>query len=310
MAYQFKKELEKPERFVGGHRLCAGCGAGITCRAVMRALEPEDRAVITNATGCLEVSSFMYPYTSWTESYVHSAFENAAATCSGVEACYKALRKQGKVQENFKFITFGGDGGTYDIGFQSLSGAMERGHDMVYVCYDNEAYMNTGIQRSSSTPRFADTTTTPQGKVVPGKIQNKKDLTKIMVAHGIPYVAQTTFIGNFKDITEKAHKAIYTEGPAFLNVMAPCPRGWRYPSEKLMEVTKMAVETCVWPLYEVVEGKYILSYKPKEKKPVEEYLKMQGRFAHMFKPGNEWMIEEVQKEVDRNWEELQKLCEL
>ena len=128
MAYQFKKELEKPERFVGGHRLCAGCGAGITCRAVMRALEPEDRAVITNATGCLEVSSFMYPYTSWTESYVHSAFENAAATCSGVEACYKALRKQGKVQENFKFITFGGDGGTYDIGFQSLSGAMERGH--------------------------------------------------------------------------------------------------------------------------------------------------------------------------------------
>ena len=191
-----------------------------------------------------------------------------------------------------------------------ISGAMERGHDMVYVCYDNEAYMNTGIQRSSSTPHFADTTTTPQGKVIPGKMQQKKNLTKIMVAHGIPYVAQTTFIGNFKDITEKAHKAIYTPGAAFLNVMAPCPRGWRYPSEKLMEVTKMAVETCVWPLYEVVEGKYILSYKPKNKLPVEEYLKMQGRFSHMFKPGNEWMIEEVQKEVDRNWEELLKLCEL
>ena len=206
--------------------------------------------------------------------------------------------------------SFGGDGGTYDIGFQSLSGAMERGHDMVYVCYDNEAYMNTGIQRSSSTPHFADTTTTPQGTVIPGKMQQKKNLTKIMVAHGIPYVAQTTFIGNFKDITEKAHKAIYTPGAAFLNVMAPCPRGWRYPSEKLMEVTKMAVETCVWPLYEVVEGKYILSYKPKNKLPVEEYLKMQGRFAHMFKPGNEWMIEEVQKEVDKNWEELLKLCEL
>ena len=207
-------------------------------------------------------------------------------------------------------ITFGGDGGTYDIGFQSLSGAMERGHDMVYVCYDNEAYMNTGIQRSSSTSRFADTTTTPQGTVIPGKMQQKKNLTKIMVAHGIPYVAQTTFIGNFKDITEKAHKAIYTPGAAFLNVMAPCPRGWRYPSEKLMEVTKMAVETCVWPLYEVVEGKYILSYQPKNKLPVEEYLKMQGRFAHMFKPGNEWMIEQVQKEVDRNWEELLKLCSL
>ena len=170
--------------------------------------------------------------------------------------------------------------------------------------------MNTGIQRSSSTPHFADTTTTPAGSVVPGKLQQKKNLTKIMVAHGVPYVAQTTFIGNFKDITEKAHKAIYTPGAAFLNVMAPCPRGWRYPSEKLMEVTKAAVETCVWPLYEVIEGKYILSYKPKEKQPVEEYLKMQGRFAHMFKPGNEWMIEQVQQEVDRNWEELLKLCEL
>ena len=310
MAYNHKLELSKPERFVGGHRLCAGCGAGIVCRAVTRALDEGDRAVICNATGCLEVSSFLYPYTAWEDSYIHSAFENAAATCGGVEAAYKALKKKGKVQDNFKFLTIGGDGGTYDIGFQSLSGAMERGHDMVYVCYDNEAYMNTGIQRSSSTPHFADTTTTPQGTVIPGKMQQKKNLTKIMVAHGIPYVAQTTFIGNFKDITEKAHKAIYTPGAAFLNVMAPCPRGWRYPSEKLMEVTKMAVETCVWPLYEVVEGKYILSYKPKNKLPVEEYLKMQGRFAHMFKPGNEWMIEEVQKEVDKNWDELLKLCEL
>ena len=308
--YHFKKTLEKKERFVGGHRLCAGCGAGIAVRGVLRALREEDRAVVGNATGCLEVSSFLYPYTAYEDSYIHTAFESAGASLSGVEAAYNALKRKGKVQGEVKFITFGGDGGTYDIGFQSLSGAMERGHDMVYVCYDNEAYMNTGIQRSSSTPHFADTTTTPQGTVIPGKMQQKKNLTKIMVAHGIPYVAQTTFIGNFKDITEKAHKAIYTPGAAFLNVMAPCPRGWRYPSEKLMEVTKMAVETCVWPLYEVVEGKYILSYKPKNKLPVEEYLKMQGRFAHMFKPGNEWMIEEVQKEVDKNWEELLKLCEL
>ncbi len=156
-------------------------------------------------------------------------FENAAATLSGVETAYHAMKKRGKIDATYKFIAFGGDGGTYDIGFQSLSGAMERGHDMVYVCYDNEAYMNTGIQRSSSTPHFADTTTTPVGKVVPGKPQQKKNLTKIMVAHGIPYVAQTTLIGNFKDITEKSHKAIYTPGAAFLNVMAPCPRGWRYP---------------------------------------------------------------------------------
>ena len=278
MAYNLKENVMKEDRFTGGHRMCAGCGCPIAVRTVLRALEPEDHAVVCSATCCLEVSSFMYPYTSYKDSFIHNAFENAAATLSGVETAYHAMKK--------------------------------RGHDMVYVCYDNEAYMNTGIQRSSSTPRFADTTTTPVGKVVPGKPQQKKDLTKIMVAHGIPYVAQTTFMGNFKDITEKSHKAIYTPGAAFLNVMAPCPRGWRYPSEKMMEITKLAVETCVWPLYEVIEGKYVLSYRPKEKKPVVEYLKAQGRFAHMFKPGNEWMIEDVQKEVDKNWEALLKLCEL
>ena len=310
MAYNFKENLMKGDRLSGGHRFCAGCGSPIAIRTVLRALNPEDQAVICSATGCAEVSTFIYPYTAWKDSFIHNAFENAGATMSGVETAYRALKKRGKIDETYKFIAFGGDGGTYDIGFQSLSGAMERGHDMVYVCYDNEAYMNTGIQRSSSTPMFADTTTTPQGKVVPGKQQNKKDLTKIMVAHGIPYVAQSTFIGNFKDLSEKAHKAIYTPGPAFLNVMAPCPRGWRYPSEKMMEVTKAAVETCVWPLYEVIEGKYTISYRPKDKRPVEEYLKMQGRFAHMFKPGNEWMIETVQKHIDEKWEELQNLAEI
>ena len=310
MSYSLKENVMKEDRFAAGHRMCAGCGSPIAIRTVLRALEPEDKAVVCSATSCLEVSTFMYPYTAWKDSFIHNAFENAAATISGVETAYRAMKKRGKLDDTYKFIAFGGDGGTYDIGFQSLSGAMERGHDIVYVCYDNEAYMNTGIQRSSSTPHFADTTTTPVGKVIPGKLQQKKNLTRIMVAHNIPYVAQTTFIGNFKDITEKAHKAIYTPGPAFLNVMAPCPRGWRYPSEKLMEVTKAAVETCVWPLYEVIEGRYQLTYEPKNKLPVEEYLKMQGRFAHMFKPGNEWMIEQVQQEVDRNWEELLKLCQI
>lgn len=310
MSYNLKENVQREERFAAGHRMCAGCGSPIAIRTVLRQLEPGDRAVVTGATSCMEVSTFMYPYTAWKDSFIHNAFENAAATCSGVETAYKALKKRGKIDETWKFITFGGDGGTYDIGFQSLSGAMERGHDMVYVCYDNEAYMNTGIQRSSSTPHFADTTTTPVGKAIPGKLQQKKNLTRIMAAHGIPYVAQTTFIGNFKDISEKAHKAIYTPGPAFLNVMAPCPRGWRYPTETLMEITKLAVETCVWPLYEVIEGKYVLNYEPKKKLPVEEYLRPQGRFAHMFKPGNEWMIAEVQKEVDRNWDELLKLCAL
>ncbi|HOH89855.1 MAG TPA: thiamine pyrophosphate-dependent enzyme [Bacillota bacterium] len=308
MSYNLKEEVQKAERFSGGHRMCAGCGSPVAVRSVLRALKPEDKAVVCSATSCLEVSTFLYPYTAWKDSFIHSAFENAAATISGAETAYNVLKKRGKIDETYKFIAFGGDGGTYDIGFQSLSGAMERGHDMVYVCYDNEAYMNTGIQRSSSTPHFSDTTTSPAGTVIPGKKQVKKDLTKVIAAHNVPYVAQTTFIGNFKDISEKAHKAIYTPGPAFLNVMAPCPRGWRYPAEDLMEITKAAVETCVWPLFEVIDGKWILNYTPKKKLPVEEYLKKQGRFSHMFKKGNEWMIEAYQAEVDRKWEDLLFNC--
>jgi len=308
MAYDFKRIMSQSERLSGGHRMCAGCGAPIAVRSVLRALEPGDRAVISNATGCLEVSTFLYPYTAWQDSYIHSAFENAAATISGVEACYHTMKKRREIDDTFKFIAFGGDGGTYDIGLQSLSGAMERGHDIVYVCYDNEAYMNTGIQRSSSTPKFADATTSPRGSVVPGKQQNKKNLTEVIVAHNVPYAAQTTFIGNFKDLHEKAHKAIYTPGACFLNIMAPCPRGWRYATENLMEMCKLAVETCVWPLYEYENGVWSVNYVPKHKLPVQEYLKPQGRFAHMLKPGNEWMIEECQKEVDRKWEALLDRC--
>lgn len=308
MAYNFKEEMNKPERLTGGHRLCAGCGAGVAVRGVLRALKAEDKAVIANATGCLEVSTFMYPYTAWKDSFIHSAFENAGATLSGVEGAYNALKRRGKIDDTYKFIAFGGDGGTYDIGFQSLSGAMERGHDMVYVCYDNGAYMNTGIQRSSATPRYADTTTSPIGKESNGKVQSRKDLTAIIADHNIPYVAQTTFLGNMKDLHEKSEKAIYTEGAAFLNVLAPCPRGWRYSTEKLMEMCKLAVETCYWPLFEVINGEWKLSYKPKNKLPITEFIKDQGRFAHLFKPGNEHLIEEMQNEVDRRWEALLKRC--
>ena len=185
---------------------------------------------------------------------------------------------------------------------------MERGHDMVYVCYDNEAYMNTGIQRASSTPRFADATTAPAGSVIPGKVQNKKNLTEIIAAHNIPYVAQTTFIGNFRDLHEKAEKAIYTEGPCFLNILAPCPRGWRYETEDLAEMCRLAVDTRVWPMYEIVEGEWHLTYEPKKPLPVEEFLKRQGRFAHMFKKGNEWMIDETQEYVDQQWKKLLSKC--
>lgn len=307
-SYKLKDVANKPERLVAGHRMCAGCGAPVAVRAVLRALKPEDRAVVCNATSCLEVSTCTYPYTSYEDSFIHTAFENAAATTSGVEAAYTAMKKKNKLDETYKFITFGGDGGTYDIGFQSLSGAMERGTDMVYVCYDNEAYMNTGIQRSSSTPLFADTTTSAVGSKSDGKPQFKKNLTKIMAAHNIPYVAQTTFLNNFKDLHQKSEAAIYTEGPAFMNVLAPCPRGWRYDPADMMEICRLAVETCVWPLFEVIEGEWVLNYEPKNKLPIEEYLKVQGRFKHLFEPGNEELIEQIQDGVDERWEELKYLC--
>lgn len=307
--YNFKEEMtKKKDRFVPGHRMCAGCGGAVAVRSVLRSLHDEDRAVIGNATSCLEVSTYMYPYSSYEDSYIHNAFENAGATMSGVETAFNVLKKKGKIDDSYKFITFGGDGGTYDIGFQSLSGAVERGHDFVYVCYDNGAYMNTGIQRSSATPMYADTTTTPVGSESNGKMQNRKDLASIIAAHDVPYVAQTTFLGNFKDLHTKAEKAIYTEGACFLNIMAPCPRGWRYPTENIMEICKLGVETCYWPLFEVDHGKWILNYEPKKKLPIEDFLRPQGRFKHLFKKGNEDLLVQFQEEVDRRWEDLQFRC--
>lgn len=308
MGYNFKEVMNKPERLAPGHRMCAGCGGTIAVRNVLRGLHEEDKAVIANATGCLEVSTYMYPYTAWEDSYIHNAFANAGASLSGVETAYRVLKKKGKIDDTYKFIAFGGDGGTYDIGFQSLSGAMERGHDMVYVCYDNGAYMNTGTQRSSATPMYADTTTTPVGKVSHGKPQNRKDLAAIIAEHDVAYVAQTTFVKNFRDLHEKSEKAIYTQGPAFLNIMAPCPRGWRYDASEIMEICRLGVETCYWPLFEVVEGRWILNYEPKRKLPVEDFLKKQGRFKHLFRPENEYLLEAFQTEVDRRWEELKFRC--
>ena len=308
--YQFKEVMSREERLAPGHRMCAGCGGTVAVRAVLRALHPGDKAVIGNATGCLEVSTFMYPYVAYEDSYIHNAFENAGATLSGVETAYRVLKKKGKLTDNYKFITFGGDGGTYDIGFQSLSGAMERGHDMVYVCYDNGAYMNTGTQRSSATPQYADTTTTPAGKVSAGKVQVRKDLTAIMAEHHIAYAAQTTFTNNFKDLHTKAEKAIYTPGAAFLNIMSPCPRGWGYDPSELMNICKLAVDTCYWPMFEVVDGKWKMTYEPKKKLPIEDFLRPQKRFKHLFKKENQDLISHFQLEVDRRWEELQKRCTL
>lgn len=302
------KELASKESLLtGGHRACAGCGATLIVRqALMAAKNP---VVVGCATGCLEVTTTIYPYTAWNCSFIHNAFENVAATISGVETAYRSLKKQGKLPKDAKidFIAFGGDGGTYDIGFQSLSGAMERGHNMLYIVYDNEAYMNTGIQRSSATPLGSHTTTSPAGKVSAGKRQWRKDLTAIMAAHDIPYVAQAS-PSHWRDLIAKVEKALSIEGPKFIAVIQPCRLGWNYPPEKTIAMAQEAVDTCFWPLYEVENGVYKINYKPKEKLPVRDWLKKQGRFKHLFAPGNEHLIEEFQAEVDRRWERLLKLA--
>ncbi len=298
------KELSKKEiLFNHGHRMCSGCGTPIIIKQLL--LAADYPVVISNATGCLEVSSCISIYTAWKVPWIHNAFENAAATISGVETMYRALKKKGKIDKEIKFVAIGGDGGTYDIGLQSLSGAMERGHDMLYLCYDNGAYMNTGIQRSSATPLGADTTTSPAGEVIPGKLQPRKNLTRIMAAHGIPYVAQTT-PAHWRDAITKFRKAFEIKGPKFINVLSPCNRGWRSRTDDAILLSKLAVDTCYWPLYEIENGVTKINYEPKEKKPVEEFLKPQGRFKHMFAPGNEWLLKLFQEEVDKEWERLKK----
>jgi len=298
------KELSKKEElFTGGHRLCAGCGAPIVVKMVL--LASDYPVIASNATGCLEVSSCITDFTAWKIPWIHSAFENSASTISGVEAMYRSLKKQGKITDEIKFIGFGGDGGTYDIGLQSLSGAMERGHDMLYVCYDNGAYMNTGIQRSSATPLGADTTTCPVGSAIPGKLQPRKDITKIMAAHGIPYAAQAS-PGHWSDLIKKMRKAFDIKGPKFINILAPCNRGWRSKTDDAIQLSRLAVQTCYWPLFEIENGITKVTFKPKEKKPLVDFLKPQGRFKHLFAPENEWLLKQAQEEVDKYWERLLK----
>jgi pyruvate ferredoxin oxidoreductase beta subunit len=298
------KELSKKEdRFTHGHRMCSGCGAPVVVKIALMATEYP--VVISNATGCLEVSSCISEFTAWKVPWIHTAFENAAATLSGVETMYRSLKKQGKFDQEVKFIAFGGDGGTYDIGFQSLSGAMERGHDMIYICYDNGAYMNTGIQRSSATPLGADTTTCPAGSVIPGKLRNRKNLTKIMAAHDIPYVAQAS-PSHWQDLFRKVQKAHEIKGPKFINVIAPCNRGWRSKTNDAIQLARLAVNTCYWPLYEIENGVTKITVTPKEKIPVAEFMKPQGRFKHLFSPENEGLLQRVQDEVDKEWAKLLK----
>jgi pyruvate ferredoxin oxidoreductase beta subunit len=300
---EFSTSLEK---FEGGHRLCPGCSHSIIVREMINTAEAD--LVVSAATGCLEVCTAIYPFTSWDCSWIHIGFENAAAGISGAEAMHKALKKKGKSFNDrpVKFVAFAGDGGTYDIGFQSLSGAFERGHDFLYVCLDNEGYMNTGGQRSSSTPIGGATTTSPAGKVSYGEKNRKKDIVQIMAAHGGKYVA-TVAPHDWKDLSKKMAKAMNTDGPTYINAISPCPTEWKFETHDSMELSRLAVDSCVYPLYEIEDGyKLTITYKPKNKIPVRDYLAAQGRFKHLFKKEFEHIIEQWQVEVDRYWDYLLK----
>ncbi|MFQ6091211.1 MAG: thiamine pyrophosphate-dependent enzyme [bacterium] len=305
MALRLKELSEQRDLLSGGHRACAGCGCTVVIRQMLLAAGPD--TVVGCATGCMEVATSIYPYTAWRVPWIHNAFENAAATISGVEAAYRVLKKKGKIKKRINFIALGGDGGTYDIGLQALSGAAERGHRMLYVCYDNEAYMNTGVQRSSATPLGAATSTSPAGAAIPGKQGFRKDLTEIMIAHHIPYVAQAS-AHNWRDFMTKVKKALAIDGPTFINVLGTCHRGWRFKMEDSIEMARLAVETCYWPLYEVENGKWTLNYQPRRKLPLDEWTRGQGRFAHLYKEENQQILDQAQQVVDRQWKKLLIRC--
>jgi pyruvate ferredoxin oxidoreductase beta subunit len=287
--------VTKKEPFAPGHRACIGCGEVLAVRLACKALG--QNVVIANATGCMEIVSSPLPTTSWKVPWIHTLFENTAAVASGIESGLKVMMKKGRIaQQDIKVVAMAGDGGTSDIGLQALSGALERGHNFTYICFDNEAYMNTGIQRSSSTPYGAATTTSPAGKVSIGQVSWKKNMPAIAAAHNIPYVATACPSYPF-DMMDKVKKAAATPGPAYVHILSVCPTGWRCPTDLSVKLGRLAVETGIFPLYEVEDGKYTLNFDFPELKPVTAYMKLQGRFRHL----SEDIIEKIQQRVTADY---------
>ncbi len=300
------KELPKEDWISPGHRACQGCGTVLPLKLALKVLGPNTIAV--SSTGCMEIITSPFPFTSWKVPWIHVAFENAATVASGIESAIKALKRKGKLskREKINIVVFAGDGATFDIGLQFVSGALERGHNFIYICLDNEAYMNTGVQRSGGTPFLAHTTTSPAGKVIHGNITWKKNLDGIIAAHNIPYFA-TASPAFYMDYMNKVKKASLVEGPAFIHVYSPCPTGWGSKGEDTIKLCRLIVETRIFPLYEVIDGKYyILNRKVDKPKPVEEYLKLQRRFRHL-KPEE---IEMIQNKVNEEYERIVKMCEV
>lgn len=292
--------VTRKENFAPGHRACIGCGEALAVRLACKALG--QNIIIANATGCMEIVSSPLPNTTWRVPWIHTLFENTAAVASGIEASLQVLARKGRIPDRgTKVVAIAGDGGTSDIGLQALSGAFERGHNFVYICFDNEAYMNTGIQRSSATPYGAFTTTSPPGKKSIGQVTWKKDMPAIAVAHNIPYVATACHSYPF-DLMAKIKKAAATNGPAYVHVLSVCPTGWRSPVDLTIRLGRLAVETGIFPLYEVEEGKYKLSIDFPKLRPVTDYLKLQGRFRHL----SEDVMNEIQQRTNREYAKLKE----
>ena len=290
--------IKKKENFAPGHRACIGCGEALAVRLAFKALD--NNVIVANATGCMEIVASQLPFSTWHLPWIHTLFENTAAVASGIEAGYKAMRRKGiPVPDNTKVIAMAGDGGTSDIGLQAISGALERGHDFTYICFDNEAYMNTGIQRSSATPFGAATTTSPAGKQSIGQFSWKKNMPEIAAAHNIPYVATACHSYPF-DLMAKVKKAVDTEGPAYIHILSVCPTGWRSATDTVIRQGRLAVQTGMFPLYEVEDGQYKMSIDLPKLKPVKDYMKIQGRFRHL----SDDIIEQIQDRVELEYQKL------
>jgi len=290
--------VKKKENFAPGHRACIGCGEALAMRQAFKALD--NNVIVVNATGCMEIFASQLPLTSWHLPWIHTLFENAAAVASGIEAGYKAMKRKGvPLPENTKVVAIGGDGATSDIGLQAISGALERGHDFTYICFDNEAYMNTGIQRSSATPFGAATTTSPVGKQSFGQFSWKKNMPEIAAAHNIPYVATATHGYPF-DLMAKVRKAVDTPGPAYVHILSVCPTGWRSATDTVNRQSRLAVQTGTFPLYEVENGVYKMSIDLLRLRPVKDYLKIQGRFRHL----SDDIIQQIQDRVELEYQKI------
>jgi pyruvate ferredoxin oxidoreductase beta subunit len=283
---------------VSGHRACQGCAEILALRLALKVFGRD--TILVMATGCMEIISTPLPTTTWKLPWIHVAFENAAAVASGIEGALRILTEKNKIpRKDIHVVAVAGDGGTSDIGLQALSGALERGHKFTYICVDNEAYMNTGIQRSSSTPYGAATTTSPSGKNSIGQKTWKKNMPRIAAAHNIPYVATACPSYPF-DLFSKVKKARMADGPSYIHILSVCPTGWRVPTDLAIEYGKLAVRTGVFPLYEVEDGVYKITYSPEPLKPVKDYIKGQGRFRHL----KDEDIAKIQERITAEWEDL------